>query len=350
MAENSSPSALPVPTPSVDHSGTASSTAENPPATEDASEARWDAVLSGLEDLYRDVLRRCLALPAFSLTGPRRTSGFRLGFRASSLILLDLIMLPVNIVIAARNLFPGGWQHRRFSAPLFPEVSQAYRRGEVVTVAWAVFRPLVSFMITVHAYNRLRLVAQRLYLDPSLNAQARHDREKRVNEILEHWKRPTAVQLVSAYVLPFSGPLAYLYTMISGLYDQVSLGSDPLLDIFLYEGEVSVVIYALLVPLSAFGCKRALMLGGEGPTAYVPGQIEGNGGYGEEAALLARVGIQVKEFPFDVLCSLLNIAAFPLILVEHTVAARLFFLWLLPLPMTVVILRVGYRRMVGDRR
>lgn len=53
-----------------DNRGSTSQTAERFLNSADASYERWCSVLDGLERLYRDVMRRCLALPAFKLVPP----------------------------------------------------------------------------------------------------------------------------------------------------------------------------------------------------------------------------------------------------------------------------------------
>lgn len=317
--------------------------------TTDASFERWDSVLCGLESLYRDVMRRCLALPAFKLRPRRPTQpSYRENRKVMLFLLFDLFLLPVNFVVGVRNLLPGRWPYRWFSANYWRNVAGFLGRGEIPW-SFGVMRPLVSFMITIHAHNRLRLLPQRIYLDDTLGEEARLELQKRADDVLEHWKRPSIAQIVYSYALPFSAPLAAAFKLLFG-------GQGPPLELSLPLGML-VFLYAISCAVSAFACKRALMLGGAGPVAYFPDEIAGNGGYAEETVLLGRVGIRVKEFPFDMVCFWLNAGVTPMycaqalrlrwVTMDDMTMFCFYFLAATLIPFGLI---TGYRRMVGDRR
>lgn len=292
-------------------------------------------------------MRRCLALPAFKLVPPR-SAGRSIRAQLMDLLslVLDLLLLPVNLVVGIRNILPGRWRYRWVSGKFWRDFAEHLGRGEATLPPIGFVRQLVGFMITIHAYNRLRLVSQRIYLDDTLSEDARQELEKRACEIRDHWKRPSVAQIVYSYVLPFSAPIVAVFKLMFG-----SQGRPEFL-----PAEIAIVIYAVTIAVSAFICKRALMLGGAGPLAYYPALLAGAGGYAEEAGLLGRVGIRIKEFPFDMACFWLNVVALCLLYsaegralyLPHVMAK--YGIYFVMVSLVPIGLFTGYKRLVGERR
>ena len=253
------------------------------------SRVRWDKAVDALEGLYKDVERRSFSLPMFSLSplviGTWNTIKFEV------FLFLDLLLLlPMNAIIFVRNLFPGRWRYRSFSGSYWKYVITWLWRGEAPVFPFGVIRPLVTFMGTVYVYNRFRTVARCIYLDDTLTEEDRTGLNKKVAETLDHWRRPTMAQVVCSYVLPAAGFLIEVY----GKFFPAELSP--------WVGFVgrSLLAYAITFVISAFMCKRSLMLGASGRALYFPGAISGNQGYSKEREILDSVGIKTREWPFDI--------------------------------------------------
>jgi hypothetical protein len=258
---------------------------------------RWDKALSALEVLYKDIEKRSLSLPAFSLL-PFAIFFWNL-FKFYWCLILDLLLLlPMNAVIFIRNIFPGKWNYRSFSARYWKYVITWIWRGELPFGVMGIIRPLVMLMVTVHVYNRIRTVNRYIYLDDSLSEDNRIHISNKVKDILEHWERPTVLQVVYSYILPTVGLLIELYK---------NLFPTELPQWTSFLG-YSLISYLIGFVISAFMVKRALMLGGHSNALYFPGAIPGNQCYSIERDIFDTIGISKKEFPFDILLSFVSFA------------------------------------------
>jgi hypothetical protein len=263
----------------------------------DENRARWDKTLDALEALYKDVERRSFSLPTFSLS-PFVIVLLNLIILYFCLLLDMLLFLPMNAIIFVRNIFPGRWRYRSFSGSYWKYAINWLWRGEAPASPVGVIRPLVTFMITVHAYSRFRTVERGIYLDDTLTGEDRTDLNKKVAAALDHWRRPTMVQVVYSYVLPALGSLITVYK----LFFPVGLPR--------WVGGVGFLLlgYAISFVVSAFMFKRSLMLGASGRALYFPGAISGNQGYSKETDILVSVGIKLREWPFDIALSFISLA------------------------------------------
>ncbi|WP_157379340.1 hypothetical protein [Burkholderia ubonensis] len=249
----------------------------------------WEAALVSLELLYKNAQRASLSLPSFSLAPAFVFAWATIKFEI--FILLDvLFLLPINTVILLRNILPGRWKYRSFSGRYWRYILTWLWRGEAPAAPTGVIRPLVGFMVTAHAHSRFRLLQQRIYLDDTLPESHRVELSKKITSLLDYWKRPSAPQVLYNYLLPLSGPL-------TGFYGHL-FPSDVPQWVFLLE--IIFLSYGIAFPITAFMCKRSLMLGGIGESLCFPGEIAGNSGYATEHEIMGRLGIQTREFPFDV--------------------------------------------------
>jgi hypothetical protein len=290
--------------------------------------ARWDKALDALEALYKDVERRSFSLPTFSL------SPFVIGmwnfFKFYVCLLLDILLfLPMNAIIFVRNIFPGRWRYRSFSGSYWKYAINWLWRGEAPAFPLGVIRPLVTFMVIVHVYSRFRTIERGIYLDDTLTGEDRTDLNKKVAAALDHWRRPTMVQVVYSYVLPTVGSLIGVYKF----FFPVGLPQ--------WVGGVGVLLlgYAITFVVSAFMFKRSLMLGASGRALYFPGAISGNQGYSKETDILASVGIKLREWPFDIALSFIS-------LVIGAVSVRTQFAFYESLGMSVPSYNVGVQMLV----
>jgi hypothetical protein len=263
----------------------------------DENRARWDKTLDALEALYKDAERRSFSLPAFSLSPI--AIGLWNTIKWEVCLFLDvLLFLPMNVIIFVRNIFPGRWRYRSFSGSYWKYAINWLSRGEAPTFPFGVIRPLVTFMLIVHAYNRIRKLERGIYLDDTLTEEDRTDLNKKVAAALDHWRGPTMVQIVYTYVLPATGFLITVYkSFFPAKFPQwVAFVGFLLLS------------YAITFVVSAFMFKRSLMLGASGRALYFPGAISGNQGYSKETDVLASVGIKLREWPFDVALVFVSLA------------------------------------------
>jgi hypothetical protein len=259
--------------------------------------ARWDKTLDALEALYKDVERRSFSLPTFSLSPFVIVSWSLIKFCVCWG--LDVFLfLPMNAIIFVRNIFPGRWRYRSFSGSYWKYAINWLWRGEAPTFPLGVIRPLVVFMETVHVYSRFRTIQRWIYLDDTLTDEGRTDLNEKIAAALDHWKRPTMVQVGYSYVLPVVPLLITVYEKFfpSELPQWVSFVGFFLLG------------YAIFFAVSAFMFKRSLMLGASGRAIYFPGAISGNQGYGKEREILDSVGIKTREWPFDIALFFISLA------------------------------------------
>jgi|SRR5882724_817643 len=264
----------------------------------DENRARWDKTLDALEALYKDAERRSFSLPTFSLS-PFVIGSFNFIMSYLALLVDMLLFLPMNAIIFVRNILPGRWRYLSFlSESFWKYVINWLWRGEALTFPLGVIRALVTFMVIVHAHGRFRTLERGIYLDDTLTEEDRTELNKKVAAVLEHWRRPTIVQVVYSYVLPAIGSLIGIYKLFfpAGLPQWVGGVGSLLLG------------YTVTFVLSAFMFKRSLMLGASGRAIYFPGAISGNQGYGKEREILASVGIKRREWPFDIALSLVLLA------------------------------------------
>jgi len=260
------------------------------------AQTRWDVALTEVESLYRDVEKRSLSLPSFSLWPMviLLWNSFKFEF---CLFLDSFLFVPVNAVIFLRNLFPGKWRYRSFSGRYWTYIMRWLWRGEAPTSPTGVIRPLVTFLLEAHFHGRINTIKRYLLFDDSLADEDRRRLGTKIARLEELWKRPSAAQVTYSYVLPISGPFIEIYKFFfpSNVPPWVSL-LGPL-----------AIGYSIAFVVSAFLIKRALMLGASGRALYFPGAVTGTGSYGKERELYSSLGIHVEEFPLDVAMLLLSI-------------------------------------------
>jgi Inner membrane component of T3SS, cytoplasmic domain len=266
---------------------------QNAPAQEDFK--RWDNALTALEDLYRDVERRSLSLPGFSLWPIANV--FWNSIKFEFCLLLDILLLPINATIFFRNLFPGKWRYRSFSGSYWRYIITWLWRGEAPVWPIGVIRPLVTFLVMGHIHNRIKSLKRYVFLDDNILEEDRLRLETKIAGMQERWKTPSAPQVVYNFVLPASGPLAAIYKFHfsddSGLW-------------ITFLGFV-LISYSLFFVVTGFMIKRALMLGASGRALYFPGAIAGTQCYGKEREIFNSLGIPKKEFPFDIAVNFVSI-------------------------------------------
>jgi hypothetical protein len=256
---------------------------------------RWDKALAELEDLYKDVERRSLSLPAFSLLPVVIVIWSIIKFEF--FLLLDILLLPLNTAIFLRNLFPGKWHYCAFSSSYWRYAITWLWRGEVPFYPIGVIRPLVRFLVMGHIHNRIESLKRYVFLDDNISNEDRARLESKILGLQERWKTPSAPQVVYNFVLPASGPLAAVYKFL--------ISDDS--GVWLIYPALLLISYSIAFVVTGLMVKRALMLGASGRALYFPGAVAGTQCYGKEREIFNSLGIPSKEFPFDVAVNFVSI-------------------------------------------
>jgi hypothetical protein len=221
--------------------------------------------------LYRSLERRTLDLPVISFAPLLIASLASLEFALLFSFAL-LLMIPVNLAILIRNVFPGHWQYRPF---FFTQVGYVLRwiwRGEPPSGPTIFVRPLFNLFMKGHFDRRLRRLRQEVVLSDGLGETARSAILVRIDAALERWKTPRLTALFFTVILPAIIAIPTYYhqlieflasfgvrlptdAAISFLSDNVSSHSTVILALF-------VPGYLLAIPTTAFLAKR-------GPLAWL---------------------------------------------------------------------------------
>src|SRR6266403_2479969 len=150
--------------------------------------------------LYRSVERSTLDLPVVSFMPMLIFIWAALRFYFFLVIGLVLI-IPVNLVILIRNIFPGHWRYRPFFLSHLYYVWLWIWRGEVPTFPLIFFRPLLSIFIKAHFETRLRRLRLEV-LDSELSDGTRSTLLGRLDAALERWKSPRTGAIFYTVILP----------------------------------------------------------------------------------------------------------------------------------------------------
>ena len=257
--------------------------------------------------LYRGVERSTLNLPLVSLIP------FLIFLWASVKFMFFLyvgifLIIPVNLIILIRNVFPGYWRYRPFFLAHLYYVWLWLWRGETPTAPFIFVRPLLTVFMKAHFGRRLRRLRLEI-LDSELSEVTRSALLNRVDAGLERWKAPRFTAIFWSAVLPAIIALPGWYkqlvesfgslgirmptdVVVNFLSEKMSANTWTLLAMFLPG-------YLLAIPVTAFLAKRGLFLGRSPDRICFPGGQGGSGIYAKERDILDTVGVQVKETPID---------------------------------------------------
>ena len=220
-----------------------------------------------------------------------------------------LLIIPTNLIILIRNIFPGHWRYRPF---FLHHVHYAWLwiwRGEAPTLPFIFIRPLLNVFIKEHFESRLRRLRHEIVLHSELSDATRSALVVRLDAALERWKSPRFAAAFFSVVLPgiISLPTWYkqftesvgsfgiqIPTAVFGNFvsENMSFGS------LLILGPV-ILGYLLAIPVTAFLAKRGLFIGRSPDRICFPGGQEGSGIYSKEREILGSVGVRVSEAPID---------------------------------------------------
>jgi hypothetical protein len=101
-----------------------------------------------------------------------------------------LLIIPVNLIILIRNIFPGHWRYRPFFLSYLYYAWLWLWRGEAPTTPLLFIRPVLSIFLKEHFASRLRRLRQQIVLHDGLGDATRSALVGRVDSALELWKTP----------------------------------------------------------------------------------------------------------------------------------------------------------------
>jgi hypothetical protein len=237
--------------------------------------------------LYRSVERSTLDLPVVSFMPMLIFIWAALRFYFFLVIGLVLI-IPVNLVILIRNIFPGHWRYRPFFLSHLYYVWLWIWRGEVPTVPLIFFRPLLSIFIKAHFETRLRRLRLEV-LDSELSDGTRSTLLGRLDAALERWKSPRTGAIFYTVILPGIISLPTWYKQLIEFLG--SFGVRPLTDVLVnfisenFSTDTLIILgtsapgYLVIIPITAFLAKRGVFIGLTPERVCFPGEQEGSGIY-----------------------------------------------------------------------
>jgi hypothetical protein len=255
---------------------------------------------------YRAVTRVSFALPSVSLF-PYCFLLWRY-VRFYICIFLEPVLIVINAPIQATRLFG---RRPRYRSLIWRDVKTAARwlwRGESPIPPSVVLRWPVTTMVSRHICRRLLLTRRLLALDDGLGDEDRERLVARIDKALPLWQQ--------------RGLFAQAYTALLALGGISTLA--PAAHALRKHGPLSIPAIAWLIlglfcllPIvpGLFGVKRGLMLGGRGRDAYFPGCVPSRNVYDIEDRMLRLIDLRRREFPADLVWSLVYPAFFTVVAV-----------------------------------
>ncbi len=151
--------------------------------------------------LYRSVERSTLDLPLISVMPILTFIWAFLRFYFFFLVGIFLI-IPTNLVILIRNIFPGYWRYRPFFLTHVYYCWLWIWRGEAPTAPFIFLRPLLNVFMKGHFETRLRRLRLEILDRDELSDATRSALLGRVDAALERWKSPRFAALFYSVLVP----------------------------------------------------------------------------------------------------------------------------------------------------
>ena len=259
--------------------------------------------------LYRGVERRTLDLPFLSVMPFLIFIWAILRFYFFFLIGV-LLIIPTNLVILVRNLFPGRhWRYRPFFLSHLYYAWLWLWRSEAPTAPFIFIRPLLDVLTKVHFARRLQRLRTEITLRGELSDATKSALQGRIDAALERWKTFRFTAIFSTVLVPviIGFPTWWKDTteFLVGL--GIRLPTDLFVNFIgqntspfwrLFFGSLALG-YLLAIPITACLAKRGLFLGRDPRRICFPGEEAGSGIYRNEREILGSVGIRTREAPID---------------------------------------------------
>ena len=254
---------------------------------------QWQDAIDELQGVYRKAERNNLALPPVSLVP------FFLYFwnylKFTFLLVADVyLIVPLNLVVFLRNIFPGKWRYRSFSWRYIKYGIMWIWRGELL-IPSIYIRPLTGMLLRMHYRKNFLLLRRHILLDDEIIENERGALIATIDTACRQWKTPRIMAITFTYVLPSATMLIEIYRFFE-IGKFLDVGTMPPWSKYI---AVTLLSYSLGIFCSCFTAKRGLMLGGTGRGAYFAGGIKENLYYETERKTLGSVGVKSKEMPLD---------------------------------------------------
>jgi hypothetical protein len=258
--------------------------------------------------LYRKLERSTLDLPLLSLTPLLICMWTTLKF-VFFLVVGFFLIIPVNLIILIRNLFPGHWRYRLFFLTYIHYAWLWIWRGEAPSGPTIFVRPLLNAFLKMHFERRLRRLRLEMVLNDGLSDATRSALLGRLDAALERWKAPRFGALFYTVVLPAIVAIPTWYKQLIEFLGSLGIQMPTEIVANFVSEKVSTSTmgivalfslgYFLAIPVTAFLAKRGLFLGRNPDRICFPGGQGGSGVYSEEREILSAVGLHVREAPVD---------------------------------------------------
>jgi hypothetical protein len=203
-----------------------------------------------------------------------------------------ILIVPINVIVFIRNIFPGRWSYKCFSCRYLKAVGCWIWTGECY-LPTLFLRPLTIGLLHWHFRRRLSVLRHQLLMETGFSEDAAKPALAKIDRAMDVWQQRTTFRsIVLVWFLPLMGPVTQAWQS----FVPVGLMPSPL---WARYAAILSFSYALAFLGTAFLVKRGLMLGATGPDAYYPGFVPGPGGYLQEKTILSSLGLKVREFPLD---------------------------------------------------
>jgi hypothetical protein len=204
-----------------------------------------------------------------------------------------LLIVPINVVVFVRNIFPGPWSYKCFCCRYLKAAARWIWMGEGTVPVLSV-RPIVISLLHWHFRKRLLMLRGHILLATAFSEDEAKGALAKIERAMDVWQQRTTVRsVVFGWGLPLLGPATALWNSF------VPADLMPAAAWTHFAVLISVS-YALAILSASFLVKRGLMLGASGNVAQYPGFVPGAGHYAEERRILSEVGLQTAEFPLDI--------------------------------------------------
>jgi hypothetical protein len=258
--------------------------------------------------LYRTIDRSTLDLPVISLM-PCLIFIWAMCRFWFFLYVGVFLIVPVNLVILIRNMFPGRWRYRPFFLKHIYCCLIWIWRGEAPTAPLIFIRPLLTTYMKVHFERRLQRLRVEV-LDSDLPDSTRSAVLGSIEAALERWKSPRFAAILLTIVLPAIIAIPGWYKQLTEFLGSfaIQVPTDTLIHAVSNTMSTESLLilaagfpgYLLSIPITAFLAKRGLFLGLKSNSIYFPGVYGGSGlYYTKEREILDSVGLRVREAPID---------------------------------------------------
>jgi hypothetical protein len=258
--------------------------------------------------LYRGIERSTLDLPLVSFMPVLIFFWSAVKFYFFFVVGL-LLIIPTNLVILIRNLFPGHWRYRPFFLHHLHYAWLWIWRGEAPTAPAIFIRPLLNIFMKGHFEHRLRRLRFEIALRDGLSDTARSTLLARLDAALERWKSPRFAAVFFTVLLPGILSLPSWYKQLIEFLGSLGMHMPTEIVVSFVSQHMSSVSLRLLalfglgylvaIPVTAFLAKRGLFIGREPDRICFPGGQGGSGVYFKEKEILGSVGLHAREAPID---------------------------------------------------